>query len=127
MDRESAREISPDRVLNIKEKVRRSRLQAAQAHHEAPIEEDDEEEGGFHTPMAASARPPAVTPSHSVKRTFSNASAVAGNRPHSFQKKSVNLSDRCNPCGKRIKFGKTVFKCRECGVSAHEQCKKDVS
>jgi len=111
-------DISPDRVLDIKEKVRRSRLAAA-----APIEEDDED---FHTPVAAAARQtPAVTPS-TVKRTFSNASAVAGNRPHSFQKKNGLMSERCNPCGKRIKFGKTVFKCRDCGVAAHEQCKKDV-
>ncbi len=69
----------------------------------------------------------AVTPGSavSVKRTFSNVSSMPS-RPHSFQKKTVVVVEKCNPCGKRIKFGKSVYKCRDCGAVCHLDCRHDV-
>ena len=76
-----------DRVLDLKEKVRRSRLQAEQ---QLRIDEEtttDSDAAAAADPM----RTPKVRITHvdttpaTVKRTFSNASAVAGNRPHSWQ------------------------------------------
>ena len=29
----------------------------------------------------------------------------------------------CGPCGKRIRFGKPCFKCRECRSIAHPECR----
>ncbi len=34
--------------------------------------------------------------------------------------------ERCSPCGKRIKFGKSVLKCRDCAAVCHIECKHDV-
>ena len=68
----------------------------------------------------------ATTPVTSVKRTFSNASSIP-NRPHSFQKKKGAVLEKCHPCGSRIKFGKQVYKCRDCGVVCHIDCKTSVS
>ena len=109
---------SQQRIQEIKEKAKRARLAEKER-----IQEEIEEENDVITPVLA---PAPATPNTAVKRTFSNASAVANNRPHSFQKKSGLMAERCNPCGKRVKFGKTVYKCRDCGVTAHEQCMKDV-
>ena len=110
---------SQQRIQEIKEKAKRARLAEKER-----IQEEVEDENDLRTPVRAHA--PVSTPTTAVKRTFSNASAVANNRPHSFQKKSGLMAERCNPCGKRVKFGKTVYKCRDCAVTAHEQCMKDV-
>ena len=45
---------------------------------------------------------------------------------HTFQKKTVVVVERCSPCGKRIKFGKSVLKCRDCAAVCHIECKHDV-
>jgi len=117
-----------DRVLDLKEKVRRSRLQAEQQ-----LRIDEETTTDSDAAAADPMRTPKVRITHvdttpaTVKRTFSNASAVAGNRPHSWQKETGILKvGVCNPCGKKFKFGKPAYKCRDCRVCAHEQCKKDV-
>ena len=60
-----------------------------------------------------------------VKRTFSNAASVPS-RPHSFQTKSVKVTEKCHPCGKRIKFGKMFFKCQDCDLVCHKECKLQV-
>ncbi len=71
-----------------------------------------------------------VTPGSaaSVKRTFSNASSMPS-RPHIFQKKTgpkILVGERCNPCGKRIQFGKSAYKCQNCGAVCHPDCRRDV-
>uniref|UniRef100_A0A3Q3EPK7 Si:ch1073-416j23.1 n=1 Tax=Kryptolebias marmoratus TaxID=37003 RepID=A0A3Q3EPK7_KRYMA len=35
--------------------------------------------------------------------------------------------ETCTPCGKRIRFGKMVVKCRNCRVVAHPECKQKLS
>lgn len=65
------------------------------------------------------------TPVNHVKRTFSNAGSVPS-RPHHFQKKTVVVVERCQPCGKRIKFGKNVLKCQDCAAICHVECKNNV-
>jgi len=57
-----------------------------------------------------------------VKRTFSNAASVPS-RPHCFIQKSVKVTEKCNPCGKRIKFGKIFFKCQDCEIVCHKECR----
>lgn len=60
-----------------------------------------------------------------VKRHISNASSVP-TRPHFFTKKGVVVSERCQPCGKRMGFRRTCLKCRDCGVICHPDCRNDV-
>lgn len=67
---------------------------------------------------------PTLTPN--VKRTFSNAGSMPS-RPHAFQTKSnMGVKEKCAPCDKKIKFGKTCLKCQDCGVVCHVECKLDV-
>ncbi|KMQ87610.1 rac gtpase-activating protein 1-like protein [Lasius niger] len=44
-------------------------------------------------------------------------------RNHSFAAKTVIRPEMCTPCGKRIRFGKIVQKCRDCRATAHTECK----
>ena len=106
-------------LMELREKVKRSRQSRGEqrrvTYDEEPLPQ---------TPIQQKIVPDS-TPT-TVKRTFSNASSVP-NRPHSFQKKNVVAFEKCNPCGRRIKFGKAVYKCRDCAVVCHLDCKKDVS
>ncbi|EZA51336.1 hypothetical protein DMN91_002072 [Ooceraea biroi] len=44
-------------------------------------------------------------------------------RSHNFTAKTVIKPELCTPCGKRIRFGKIVQKCRDCRATAHTECK----
>nr|XP_012222650.1 PREDICTED: LOW QUALITY PROTEIN: rac GTPase-activating protein 1-like [Linepithema humile] len=44
-------------------------------------------------------------------------------RSHNFVAKTVIRPEMCTPCGKRIRFGKIVQRCRECRATAHTECK----
>ncbi|XP_077154171.1 rac GTPase-activating protein 1 [Ranitomeya variabilis] len=46
-----------------------------------------------------------------------------GLRLHEFISKTVIKPESCVPCGKRIKFGKLSWKCRDCRVVAHPECR----
>ncbi|XP_024858810.1 rac GTPase-activating protein 1 [Kryptolebias marmoratus] len=46
---------------------------------------------------------------------------------HIFLSKTVIRPETCTPCGKRIRFGKMVVKCRNCRVVAHPECKQKLS
>ncbi|XP_063338431.1 rac GTPase-activating protein 1 isoform X2 [Pelmatolapia mariae] len=43
---------------------------------------------------------------------------------HTFVSKTVIRPETCTPCGKRIRFGKMVAKCRNCRVVAHPECRQ---
>ncbi|XP_041830635.1 rac GTPase-activating protein 1-like isoform X2 [Melanotaenia boesemani] len=43
---------------------------------------------------------------------------------HVFLSKTVIRPETCAPCGKRIRFGKVVVKCRNCRLVAHLDCKQ---
>lgn len=109
------------------EELKRQRKRSRQSRD---LIRDDDDDVDVDAPYKPSA-PPLVdsmmpsTPSHPVKRTFSNAGSVPS-RPHIFQKKTVVVVERCVPCGKRIKFGKSVLKCRDCLAVCHIECKHDV-
>ena len=60
-----------------------------------------------------------------VKRTFSNAASVPS-RQHTFIQKSVKVTEKCNQCKKRIKFGKIFLKCQDCEIICHKECKLQV-
>jgi len=63
------------------------------------------------------------TPANPVMRTYSNAGM---NRNHQFVQKNEYKRETCGPCQKRIKFGKMVYKCRECRAVCHPECKDQV-
>ncbi|XP_074484399.1 rac GTPase-activating protein 1 isoform X1 [Sebastes fasciatus] len=46
---------------------------------------------------------------------------------HDFLSKTVIRPEMCSPCGKRIRFGKVVMKCRNCRAVAHPECKQKLS
>ncbi|KAK1789121.1 hypothetical protein P4O66_015068 [Electrophorus voltai] len=61
--------------------------------------------------VVETARPPDNTP------------MVEKSLQHVFLPKTVIRPETCVPCGKRIRFGKVVVKCRDCRVIAHPECK----
>lgn len=64
-----------------------------------------------------------TTPGNPVMRSFSNAGM---NRKHQFVQKTEYKRATCGVCNKRVKFGKVVYKCRECGAVCHPECKDQV-
>ena len=54
-------------------------------------------------------------------RSYSNAGM---NRKHHFVQKTEYKRATCGVCNKRVKFGKIVYKCRECGAVCHPECKE---
>ncbi|KAK3885364.1 hypothetical protein Pcinc_010415 [Petrolisthes cinctipes] len=47
-------------------------------------------------------------------------------RTHAFCSKTIYKSEICQPCGKRIKFGKNALKCRDCRAVCHPECRESV-
>jgi len=64
-----------------------------------------------------------TTPGNPVMRSYSNAGM---NRKHHFVQKTEYKRATCGVCNKRVKFGKIVYKCRECGAVCHPECKDQV-
>ena len=62
-----------------------------------------------------------MTPGNPVRRTHSNNRGLS--RPHQFAPKNNFKTETCGPCQKRIKFGKSCFKCHECRMVAHPECR----
>ena len=62
------------------------------------------------------------TPANPVMRSGSNAGM---NRKHQFvQKKDFSAQrETCGPCGRRVRFGKACYKCRECRAVCHPDCR----
>nr|XP_054767647.1 rac GTPase-activating protein 1-like isoform X2 [Lytechinus pictus] len=48
-------------------------------------------------------------------------------RIHTFCTKTVIKPESCDPCGKRIKFGKYALKCKDCRLVCHPDCKDNAS
>ncbi|KAL0109399.1 hypothetical protein PUN28_014460 [Cardiocondyla obscurior] len=44
-------------------------------------------------------------------------------RRHHFVGKTLIKPEICTPCGKKIRFGKVIQKCRDCRATAHTECK----
>lgn len=44
-------------------------------------------------------------------------------RQHDFVQKTSIKPEACVPCGRRIRFGKMVLRCRECRTAAHPECR----
>ncbi|KRT82480.1 C1 domain containing protein, partial [Oryctes borbonicus] len=47
-------------------------------------------------------------------------------RQHTLHAKTVVMPDVCGPCEKRIRFGKTALKCRDCRAMCHPECKNNL-
>ncbi|KAK3731508.1 hypothetical protein QZH41_008539 [Actinostola sp. cb2023] len=47
-------------------------------------------------------------------------------KSHLFCSKTVIRPESCQPCGKRIKFGKLALKCKDCRAVCHPDCKDTV-
>ncbi|KAF2363405.1 Protein kinase C-like phorbol ester/diacylglycerol-binding domain [Trinorchestia longiramus] len=73
------------------------------------------------TPTSQFSTPPQSSP---LLRSHLSASRVQ--RPHCFTTKMMYMSEYCQPCGKRIKFGKQVLKCRDCRAVCHPECRSAV-
>ncbi|CAL4159838.1 unnamed protein product, partial [Meganyctiphanes norvegica] len=65
---------------------------------------------------------PVMTPQ---LRNHSSTSKVNG-RQHAFYTKTIYKTESCQPCGKRIKFGKVALKCRDCRATCHQECRESV-
>ncbi|XP_068224481.1 rac GTPase-activating protein 1-like isoform X2 [Palaemon carinicauda] len=69
-----------------------------------------------------------VTPTHTphtpIMRNFS--ASKLNTRLHAFQNKTIYKTELCQPCGKRIKFGKIALKCRDCRATCHAECRESV-
>jgi len=58
---------------------------------------------------------------------FAKKSAMKPTKQHNLVlKQCVIMKDTCKPCGKRIAFGKKAWKCQDCRVVAHQECKKQL-
>lgn len=72
------------------------------------------------TPYATPTRTP-ITP---VVRNCS--ASKLNTRSHAFYTKTIYKSEHCQPCSKRIKFGKIALKCRDCRATCHPECRESV-
>ncbi|KAK4872799.1 hypothetical protein RN001_014828 [Aquatica leii] len=66
---------------------------------------------------------PSAPPAHLLinnKHPCQNSTAV---RQHCFQSKTLVMPETCGPCNKRMRFGRTVVKCKECRAICHPECK----
>ncbi|XP_042207186.1 rac GTPase-activating protein 1-like isoform X2 [Homarus americanus] len=72
---------------------------------------------------------PYTTPTHTphtpIMRNYSSASKM-NTRVHAFYSKTIYKSEQCQPCGKRVKFGKVALKCRDCRATCHPECRESV-
>jgi len=58
---------------------------------------------------------------------FAKKSAMKPTKAHNLVlKQCVIMKDTCKPCGKRIAFGKKAWKCGDCRVVAHQECKNQL-
>lgn len=56
----------------------------------------------------------------------SNSAEKLLSRQHTFCPKTVIKAETCGPCGKRIKFYRTVYRCSRCNAICHPECKYQV-
>lgn len=56
----------------------------------------------------------------------SNSAEKLLSRQHTFCPKTVIKAETCGPCGKRIKFYRTVYRCSRCNAICHPECKHQV-
>ncbi|XP_049273412.1 LOW QUALITY PROTEIN: rac GTPase-activating protein 1-like [Rhipicephalus sanguineus] len=56
----------------------------------------------------------------------SNSAEKLLSRQHTFCPKTVIKTETCGPCGKRIKFYRTVYRCSRCNAICHPECKNQV-
>lgn len=68
---------------------------------------------------------PTHTPITPALRTHSSVTKM-NQRPHAFYTKTIYKTEHCQPCGKRIKFGKIALKCRDCRATCHPECRESV-
>lgn len=53
----------------------------------------------------------------------SNSAERLLSQQHTFCPKTAIKTETCGPCGKRIKFYKTVYKCSRCNAVSHMECR----
>ena len=130
-----------DKVEEKAKKSRRSRESRRVTYNEQPMEqefepsappadvvEDDHCWANAHVLSPLSTGSPfngsPFTPSNPVKRTFSNAgSSIHPQRAHFLVRKKLFKEEDCGPCGGKVKMGRSRYKCRDCGATAHSDCK----
>lgn len=81
------------------------------------FETDLEEHDGGHQEVQSKwqrGTPCARTPSRAMRA------------PHTFQQKIVVIPENCGPCDKRMRFGRTALKCKDCKALCHPECKDNL-
>ncbi|NEU36509.1 hypothetical protein GN156_38360, partial [bacterium LRH843] len=48
-------------------------------------------------------------------------------KTHSLTTKNVIRPENCDPCGKKIKFGRSALKCSDCRTVCHVECRDQLS
>jgi len=79
----------------------------------SPVPTASRSRGSMMTGTEASAMP--VTPTSPLQAQLK--------KPHPFESRMIVKMDSCVACGKRIAFGKTAFKCRDCRSLVHPECR----
>ncbi|KAF5279961.1 hypothetical protein FQA39_LY18182 [Lamprigera yunnana] len=65
---------------------------------------------------------PSAPPAHLVNGLHSEVKSTS-DRKHQFQNKTIVIPEVCSSCNKRVRFGRTIFKCKECRAICHPECK----
>ncbi|XP_049777491.1 rac GTPase-activating protein 1 [Schistocerca cancellata] len=71
-------------------------------------------------------RKQSIQPSPHVGGFNFGADKIINNRPHAFCSKTIIRPEMCEPCSKKIKFGKIALKCRDCRGVCHLTCKDNL-
>ncbi|KRZ44275.1 Rac GTPase-activating protein 1 [Trichinella pseudospiralis] len=45
------------------------------------------------------------------------------NKKHAFVQKTVLKQENCDVCNERLKFGKLIFRCQDCKIQCHQDCR----
>ncbi|XP_050316357.1 rac GTPase-activating protein 1-like isoform X2 [Anthonomus grandis grandis] len=93
-------------------------------------EETNSNERGTSSDDGIGSTAPSAPPPHLVFEAWEKQSTPGRNtqtksdlRQHTLQQKTMVMPDSCVCCEKRIRFGKTALKCKECRSLCHYECK----
>lgn len=62
----------------------------------------------------------------SPRKTPRSSNFKPDHRPHVLQQKTIVMPDSCICCEKRIRFGKTALKCKDCRSVCHLECREQL-
>nr|AUG84413.1 RacGAP [Platynereis dumerilii] len=117
-------EIEADTHIKTPDRPRRSG-RMRKIHSAKDVKEIAKENGGDSDDSTMRSPGGVFTPDRSPLRQMSSIGKGL-NRAHDFETKTIIWPETCIPCGKKVRFGKEVLKCRDCFTTAHVGCRDDV-